>query len=76
MPISALEEEENATSGVIVLETNNCGLLLGMDYLRRSKRSLVVSEKAVMLLDEAVVSQGVNTFTQHKQAGEKPGETQ
>jgi predicted aspartyl protease len=69
-----LEGEDTATVGLIILEKNNCGLLLGMDYLRKSKRSLVVSEQGVILLDEAVVSQVVSTFTQHQKARETSSE--
>src|ERR1017187_10077262 len=47
--------EGEPTTGVIVLESNQCGLLLGMDFLRRAKRSLTVSEKGVVLVDEHVV---------------------
>jgi len=45
-----LEGEE--ASGVIVLESSPCGLLLGMDFLRKVRRGLVVSAHGVFLVDE------------------------
>lgn len=43
---------EDETLGTIVLETNECGVLLGMDYLRKAVRALIVSDSAVTLVDE------------------------
>lgn len=44
------------TTGVIVLESNQCDLLLGMDFLRQSKRALAVSIQGVALVDEEIVT--------------------
>jgi hypothetical protein len=38
--------------GVIVLEAGNCGLLLGMDYLRKANRALMVPRSKGVLLVE------------------------
>jgi len=51
------------TSGVIVLETNQCGLLLGMAYLRAAKRTLIVSETHVSLLDQEFITKLVEDST-------------
>ena len=51
------------TSGVIVLETNQCGLLLGMAYLRSAKRTLIVSDNSVTLLDQDFVTKAVAEAT-------------
>jgi predicted aspartyl protease len=59
--------EEEAVSGVIVLGTD-CDLLLGMDYLRLSKRSLVVSDKGVMLVGEEVVDRVIVAFQQSRKS--------
>lgn len=46
------------TMGIVVLETSNCGLLLGMDYLRLTKRALMVSpSKGAVLVDEDMLDQ-------------------
>lgn len=46
----ALEDE--IAHGTIVLEPNGSGLLLGMDFLKRLDKALVVSKKGVVLIDE------------------------
>ena len=50
-------ENEEPLHGVIVLESNQCSTLLGMDFLRRAKRCLTVSVKGVALVDEDLVKQ-------------------
>jgi predicted aspartyl protease len=61
------------TSGVIVLETNQCGLLLGMAYLRAAKRTLIVSDVSVALLDQEyitkIVADATKTLEQTTAAG-------
>jgi len=55
------------TSGVIVLETGQCGLLLGMAYLRAAKRTLIVSDTTVSLLDQDFVAKVVQEATKEMQ---------
>ncbi len=55
--------QEESVSGVIVLETNECGLLLGMDFLRRAKRCLAVSVNGVALFDEDAVAVAIKAIT-------------
>ena len=53
--------EGEAVNGVITLEENNdCGLLLGMDFLRKARRALWVHQSGVLLVHNDVVDQ-VNT---------------
>jgi hypothetical protein len=41
------------TSGLIALEANaNCGPLVGMEFLRQSKKMLLLGRNGVVLLDE------------------------
>jgi predicted aspartyl protease len=54
-------EDEDPVHGVIVLEPNQCGLLLGMEFLRRAGRTLAVSTKGVVLIDEATVAEFMAT---------------
>lgn len=45
--------EGETTAGLIALEANaNCGPLLGMEFLRQSKKMLVVGRDGVALMDE------------------------
>jgi predicted aspartyl protease len=39
-------------AGVIILEPSSTEFLLGMDFLRRFKKALVVSQRSVVLVDE------------------------
>jgi predicted aspartyl protease len=43
--------EERAV-GTIVLESKSTGLLLGMEFLKKLKKALLVSSKGVVLVDE------------------------
>lgn len=43
---------EEAAHGVIVLEANSSGLLLGMDFLHKLNKSLIVTKSGVWLIDE------------------------
>jgi predicted aspartyl protease len=48
-----IDHEGEITSGLIALESNaNCGPLLGMEFLRQSKKMLLLGKGGVMLLDE------------------------
>jgi predicted aspartyl protease len=58
-----------SVGGVIVLEPNQCGLLLGMDFLRQARRALVVSEKGVLLIDEKIVAAGVEKIRRDTEEG-------
>jgi hypothetical protein len=60
-------DDDTPVSGVIVLGSD-CDVLLGMDYLRLSKRSLVVSDKEIMLADEEVVDQVIAAFQQNRKS--------
>lgn len=51
---------EDPIHGVIVLEPNQCGLLLGMDFLRKAKRCLTVASGRVALIDEGLVKNFVD----------------
>ena len=64
LAIGTVTFNEEAVSGVIVLESNQCGLLLGMDFLRRAKKSLIVSINGVVLVDEDVVEQSVKAIAE------------
>ena len=50
---AALEGEE--TEGIIILEPNSTEILVGMDFLRRLKKAVIVSEHGVVLVDEQTV---------------------
>jgi predicted aspartyl protease len=52
---SVVVANEDPVHGVIVLEPNQCGLLLGMDFLTKARRSLMVSKLGVALVDEDLV---------------------
>ncbi len=52
---SVVVANEDPVHGVIVLEPNQCGLLLGMDFLTKARRSLMVSRLGVALVDEDLV---------------------
>jgi predicted aspartyl protease len=52
---SVMIGSEDPVHGVIVLEPNQCGLLLGMDFLTKARRSLMVSRLGVALVDEDLV---------------------
>jgi predicted aspartyl protease len=56
---------ENPLHGVIVLEPNDCTILLGMDFLKKAKRCLTVSDKGVLLADEDLVTQVVDAVQAH-----------
>jgi len=60
-------DDDTPVSGVIV-PGSDCDVLLGMDYLRLSKRSLVVSDKEIMLADEEVVDQVIAAFQQKRKS--------
>jgi len=48
-----IDHEGDITHGLIALEANaNCGPLLGMEFLRQSKKMLLVGQAGVFLLDE------------------------
>jgi predicted aspartyl protease len=48
-----IDHEGEITSGLIALESNaNCGPLVGMDFLRQSKKMLLLGKGGVVLLDE------------------------
>lgn len=49
--------DEEPLHGIIVLEPNQCTMLLGMDFLRKAKRCLSMSVKGVALTDEDMVDQ-------------------
>ena len=46
---------EEPIQGIIVLEPNDCTILVGMDFLRQAKRCLTVSVKSVALIDEDMI---------------------
>jgi predicted aspartyl protease len=49
----SIDHEGEITSGLIALESNaNCGPLVGMEFLRQSKKMLLLGRGGVMLLDE------------------------
>ena len=50
---SVIVDGETVT-GVITLEENHCGLLLGMDFLRKAQRALWVHEGGALLVDSGV----------------------
>jgi predicted aspartyl protease len=51
-----VDHEGDVTEGLIVLEANaSSGPLLGMEFLRRSSKLLVLGRSTVMLVDEAPV---------------------
>jgi predicted aspartyl protease len=54
---------EDPVQGVIVLEPNECTVLLGMDFLRKAKRCLSVSVKGVVLTDEDTVDKILDMLT-------------
>lgn len=48
-----VDHDGETTFGLIALEANaNCGPLLGMEFLRQSKKMLVVGKELVYLMDE------------------------
>lgn len=49
----SIDHEGEITSGLIALESNaNCGPLVGMEFLRQSKKMLLLGKGGVVLLDE------------------------
>lgn len=49
-----IDNQGEITSGLIALESNaNCGPLVGMEFLRQSKKLLVLGKSGVLLMDEA-----------------------
>lgn len=53
----SIECQGEITSGLIALEANaSCGPLLGMEFLRQSKKMLILWGSGVLLVDEAPVS--------------------
>lgn len=49
----SIDHEGDITSGLIALEANaNCGPLVGMEFLRQSKKMLLLGRGVVMLIDE------------------------
>lgn len=49
----SIDYEGEVTSGLIALEANaNCGPLIGMEFLRQSKKMLVLGRNGVVLMDE------------------------
>lgn len=53
-----IECQGETTSGLIALESNaNCGPLLGMEFLRQSKKMLLVGRDGVFLVDEKPAAQ-------------------
>ncbi len=67
--------KEDPLVGVIVLEPNQCGLLLGMDFLRKAKRCLLVSAKGVALVDEDVVERFLSAAATPPPVVEPPSAT-
>lgn len=52
----SIDHEGEVTSGLIALEANaNCGPLVGMEFLRQSKKLLLLGRNVVMLFDEPPV---------------------
>jgi predicted aspartyl protease len=50
----SIDHEGEITSGLIALESNaNCGPLVGMEFLRQSKKMLLLGKGGVVLLDES-----------------------
>ena len=49
LAVGTVTLQGESTSGVIVLESNQCGLLLGMDFLRKASRALIVHKDGVLL---------------------------
>jgi len=68
-----LDNEE--THGTIVLEGNHCGMLLGMDFLRKAKRALVVHENGVLLIHEDVVKEFGKLVAASRQAADDAGKS-
>ena len=62
---SVVVADEEPLTGVIVLEPNECTVLLGMDFLSRAKRCLSVSVNGVALTDEDVVAQFLDNLKGH-----------
>lgn len=49
----SIDHEGEITSGLIALEANaNCGPLVGMEFLRQSKKMLVLGRGGVLLMDD------------------------
>ena len=58
----SIDHEGEVTSGLIVLEANaSSGPLVGMEFLRSSKKLLVLGRNAVMLLDEMPIQEPAST---------------
>jgi predicted aspartyl protease len=55
----SIDHEGEVTTGLIALEANaNCGPLVGMEFLRQSKKMLLLGRGGVILLDEPPESAG------------------
>ena len=61
---AALGDEES--EGVIILEPNSTDILVGMDFFRRLKKALIVSEHGVVLVDEQTVKDFAETVRKFK----------
>ncbi len=49
----SIDHQGDVTSGLIALEANaNCGPLVGMEFLRQSKKFLMLGRDSVVLVDE------------------------
>ncbi len=49
----SIDHQGEITSGLIALESNsNCGPLIGMEFLRQSKKLLMLGRDRVILFDE------------------------
>lgn len=64
--------DEDPVTGIVVLEPNECTVLLGMDFLRRAKRCLSVSVKGVALTDEDTVEHFLTAIATHVAASGTP----
>lgn len=63
--IGVFGDEES--HGVIILEPNSTDILVGMDFLRRFKKALIVSEDGVVLVDQQIVEQFLEAAQKSKE---------
>lgn len=71
---TALGDEES--HGVIILEPNSTDILIGMDFLRRLKKALIVSEHGVVLVDEQTVKDFADAARKFQEKTPPPEATQ
>ena len=61
--VGTIELEDETATGTVVLESASTGLLVGMEFLAKLNKSLILSKNGVWLVDEAALAAAASPAT-------------